>query len=62
MSAANPDRRKFFAAAAAGSAVAVAAVAVGTQAAPAARKSAPARGKGYRVTEHVRNYYRTAKT
>jgi hypothetical protein len=61
MSAANPDRRKFFAAAAAGGAVAVGAVVVGKQATPAVRKNAPANGKGYQVTEHVRNYYRTAK-
>ncbi|MGH8618362.1 MAG: formate dehydrogenase [Burkholderiales bacterium] len=61
MSAANPNRRKFFAAAAAGSAVAVGAAIVGKPEAPPPAKASKAAGKGYRVTEHIRNYYRTAK-
>ena len=61
MSAANPDRRKFFAAAAAGSAVAVGAAVTGKPAAPAPAKAARTAGKGYRVTEHIRSYYRTTK-
>ncbi len=61
MPAANPNRRKFFAAAAAGSAVAVGAAVVGKPAAPAPAKEGKTGGKGYRMTEHIRNYYRTAK-
>ena len=29
--------------------------------APAEKSKTPPAGKGYRVTEHVRNYYRTTK-
>ncbi len=61
MPAANPKRRKFFAAAAASSAVAVGAAVVGKPGAPAPAKESKTAGKGYRVTEHIRNYYRTAK-
>lgn len=61
MAAENPNRRKFFVAAAAGSVVAVGAAVVGTQAAPAKSKAAQGKSQGYQVTEHVRNYYRTAR-
>jgi hypothetical protein len=56
------SRRKFLATLGAGGAAA-AAVALNRQPAEPALKSegvAP-QGKGYQVTEHVRNYYRTAK-
>lgn len=56
------SRRKFLATLGVGGAAA-AAVALNRQAAEPALKSAVAtsQGKGYQVTEHVRNYYRTAK-
>ena len=56
------SRRKFLATLGAGGA-AVAAVVVsrqGTEPERAAGTIAPT-GKGYQLTEHVRNYYRTAK-
>jgi hypothetical protein len=57
------SRRKFLATLGVGG-VAVAAVAATREAAgPAQSLANPAasQGKGYQVTEHVRNYYRTAK-
>ena len=56
------SRRKFLATLGVGGAAA-ATVALTRQAAQPAPKSAVAtpRGNGYQVTEHVRNYYRTAK-
>ena len=59
----SSSRRKFLAALGAGGAAA--AVAVITQQnerpeQPSAKTAAP-QGKGYQLTEHVRNYYRTAK-
>jgi hypothetical protein len=56
------SRRKFLATLGVGGAAA-AAVALNRQAAEPALKSETAapQGKGYQVTEHVRNYYRTAK-
>jgi hypothetical protein len=55
-------RRKFLATLGVGGAAA-AAVAVTRQAAEAERAAGPVAptGKGYQLTEHVRNYYRTAK-
>jgi hypothetical protein len=56
------SRRKFLATLGVGGAAA-AAVALNRQAAEPALKSEVAAplSKGYQVTEHVRNYYRTAK-
>ena len=56
------SRRKFLATLGVGGAAA-AAVALNRQAAEPSTKSevAAPQGKGYQVTEHVRNYYRTAK-
>ena len=56
------SRRKFLATLGVGGA-AVAAVVVTRQSAEPELKSEAAtpQGKGYQVTEHVRNYYRTAK-
>jgi len=58
----NASRRKFLAALGAGGAAA-AAVAVTQGDRPSAQTAKPAapQGKGYQLTEHVRNYYRTAK-
>ncbi|OZI43753.1 formate dehydrogenase [Bordetella genomosp. 5] len=55
-------RRKFFAGSAAVGAAAVGAVVLpGVQTAPAAPQAQPApeRGGGYRVSEHVKRYYKT---
>lgn len=61
----NPSssRRKFLAALGAGGAAAAAAVIThqNGQPEPPSAKTAVAQGKGYQLTEHVRNYYRTAK-
>ena len=56
------SRRKFLATLGVGGAAA-ATIALTRQAAQPEPKSAVAtpQGKGYQVTEHVRNYYRTAK-
>lgn len=58
------SRRHFlFAAGAGGAAAATAIVATrkdGVTAHPA-KAQTPAAGNGYRVTEHIRNYYRTTK-
>lgn len=56
------SRRNFLLAAGAGGVVATAAVVV-TQSGERTEKraAAPETGKGYQLTEHVRNYYRTAK-
>ena len=59
----SSSRRKFLATLGAGSAAA-AAVALtqpGGKPEPTPRKTAAPQGKGYQLTEHVRNYYRTAK-
>ena len=58
----SSSRRKFLATLGAGGAAAatVAITRPGTQPERAADAVAP-QGKGYQVTEHVRNYYRTAK-
>jgi hypothetical protein len=58
----SSSRRKFLATLGAGGAAA-AAVALTRQGAEPELKSGAAAplGKGYQVTEHVRNYYRTAK-
>lgn len=58
----SSSRRKFLAALGAGSAAA-AAVAVTRQGAQPELAAGPAvpQGTGYRLTEHVRNYYRSAK-
>ena len=55
-------RRKFLATLGVGGAVAATAAITRQGAAPgqAAAPAAP-QGKGYQLTEHVRNYYRTAK-
>jgi hypothetical protein len=55
------SRRKFLATLGAGSAAA-AAIAITRQGAkPDEPVAAAPQGKGYQLTEHVRNYYRTAK-
>ena len=58
----SSSRRKFLATLGVGGAAA-ATVALTRRAEEPALKSEPAapQGKGYQVTEHVRNYYRTAK-
>jgi len=55
------SRRNFLVAVGAGSAAPVAAVAAKTVApvTAAAPKTAAAQSNGYKVTEHIRNYYRT---
>ena len=59
----SSNRRKFLAALGAGGAAAAAAVITqpGGQTEPTSDKTAAPQGKGYQLTEHVRNYYRTAK-
>ena len=59
----NPSRRKFLAALGVGGAAAAAAVITQQNGQPEQRpnKTAAPQGKGYQLTEHVRNYYRTAK-
>ena len=56
------SRRSFLFAAAAGTAGGAAAIIAKTDSAtgPAKDKNEPSK-KGYQLTEHVRNYYRTAK-
>ena len=58
----SSSRRKFLATLGAGGAAA-ATVAITRQGAEPERvaETATAQGKGYQLTEHVRNYYRTAK-
>ena len=59
----SSSRRKFLATLGVGGAAA-AAVAMTRQSGPLdppSEKSAAPQGKGYQLTEHVRNYYRTAK-
>lgn len=59
----NPKRRGFLLAAGAGSAGAVAAVAIGVGKTPAEPKvvSAEEKAGGYEETRHISNYYRTAR-
>ncbi len=59
----SSSRRKFLAALGVGGAAAAAAVITQQNGQPEQRtdKTAAAQGKGYQLTEHVRNYYRTAK-
>jgi len=56
------SRRNFLLAAGAGG-VTTAAALVAPQGSrrPEKRAAAPETGKGYQLTEHIRNYYRTAK-
>ncbi len=56
-------RRKFLATLGVGGAAAAAVVLkqAGGNAEPAAVSAGATQGKGYQLTEHVRNYYRTAK-
>ena len=58
----SSSRRKFLAALGAGGAAAAAVVITQPNGQPEqpSRNAAP-QGKGYQLTEHVRNYYRTAK-
>jgi hypothetical protein len=56
------SRRKFLATLGVGSAAAATVAVTRLGAKPDAKEAAaPQRGKGYQLTEHVRNYYRTAK-
>ena len=59
----SSGRRKFLAALGVGGAAAAAAVITqpGDRADSTSEKTAVPQGKGYQLTEHVRNYYRTAK-
>jgi hypothetical protein len=59
----SSSRRKFLAALGVGGAAAAAAVITqqSGQPEPHSAKTAVPQGKGYQLTEHVRNYYRTAK-
>jgi hypothetical protein len=59
----SPTRRKFLTALGVGGAAAAAAVITQQTGQPGQRpdKTAVPQGKGYQLTEHVRNYYRTAK-
>jgi hypothetical protein len=59
----SSSRRKFLAALGVGGAAAAAAVITqqNGQPEPASAKTAASQGKGYQLTAHVRNYYRTAK-
>lgn len=62
MTTKSPSSRRKFLAALGASGAAAAAVALTRQGAEPAPQSEPiAQGKGYQVTDHVRNYYRTAK-
>ena len=57
----SSGRRKFFATLAMGG-IAAAAVTQSSEQAGQAPLKQLQRGKGYQLTEHVRNYYRTART
>jgi hypothetical protein len=59
----SSSRRKFLATLGVGgaAAAAVALTQQGGQPEPTSDKTAARQGKGYQLTEHVRNYYRTAK-
>jgi len=59
----SSTRRKFLAALGIGGAAVAAAVIAPQSGQPeqASGKTAATQGKGYQLTEHVRNYYRTAK-
>ena len=63
MSASNRISRRYFLFTAGGAAAATTLVAGRKDGAPAQPATAhkPAAGSGYRVTEHIRNYYRTTK-
>ena len=55
------SRRNFLLAVGVGGASATAALVIGTHSDPQITSKAPHEGQGYRLTEHIRNYYRTAK-
>ena len=55
------SRRNFLLAAGAGGLVTTAAVITAQNAKRSEKRAATPEGKGYRVTEHIQNYYRTAK-
>ena len=57
------SRRNFLVAAGAGSVATAAAIVAGTpeKAKPAAGDGGKRSGKGYQVSEHINNYYRTTK-
>ena len=56
------SRRNFLLAVGAGSASATVAIVAGKTGAPQVKPaSATHAGQGYRLTEHIRNYYRTTK-
>lgn len=60
---AKVSRRNFLFAATAGTAATAAALVIKKEAQPTTPKEklGDSQGKGYQLTEHVRNYYRTAK-
>lgn len=57
----KPSRRNFLLAVGAGGAAGAAALLAKSRPAPGAKTDAANSSKGYRLTEHVRSYYRTVK-
>jgi len=55
------SRRNFLLTAGAGGAAAAAAVVTGRKAAPGTAAATASGKRGYQVSEHINNYYRTAK-
>ena len=55
------SRRHFLLSVGAGTAAGAAAIVAKKEADTAPQESSPESKKGYQLTEHVRNYYRTAK-
>jgi len=55
------SRRNFLLAVGAGGAAATAAIVAKSPRTPAKKDEAARGSSGYRLTEHIRNYYRTAK-
>jgi hypothetical protein len=60
-SKAKLSRRHFLLAVGAGTAASAAAIVARKEADTASQDKGPEAKKGYQLTEHVRNYYRTAK-
>jgi hypothetical protein len=61
MTTKSTSRRKFLATLGAGGAAAATVVLTRQASAPEQATNVAPQGKGYQLTEHVRNYYRTAK-
>lgn len=60
-SKAKLSRRHFLLAVGAGTAASAAAIVARKEADTASQDNGPESKKGYQLTEHIRNYYRTAK-